>query len=132
MPPSWHRLQNRKPFSCDPATTIVADKFAHIDEIEMENPSYTTAESPSLLRKGTRLVVSVILIGLVLMFSALLFVTILTVGTMIWGYLWWRTRNLRKQMRNHSPVNVEGEMVRGEVIEGEAVRVVDANYRSGH
>jgi len=50
------------------------------------------------------------------------------------GYLWWKTRDLRKQMRNHpfgdeviAGEVIEGEVIRGEVIEGEVIRVVDAS-----
>jgi hypothetical protein len=58
---------------------------------------------------------------------------VIVVAAMLgWAYLWWKTRELRKMMRNHPPgsVTMEREMagddvIRGEVIEGEAVRVVD-------
>ena len=82
----------------------------------MENPIYITTKSPSLLSKVAKIVVSVVLIGLALMFSALLLMVILTVGAMAWGYLWWRTRDLRRQMRKHPPsdVVVEGEVIRRE------------------
>jgi len=71
-----------------------------------------------------------------LMFSVLIFVAVLTVGAMAWGYLWWKTRDLRKQMRNH-PLGeevIEGEVIEGEVIEGEIIksevlRVIDSSYR---
>ena len=78
-----------------------------------------TTKSPNLLSKATKIVVSVALIGLALMFSALLLMVILTVGALAWGYLWWRTRDLRKQMRKHPPSDV---VVEGEVIEGEVIR----------
>lgn len=63
------------------------------------------------------------------MFSALLLAIVLTAGAMVWGYLWWKTRDLRKQMRNQPPFDRSGEVTRGEVIEGEVVRVVDVSYR---
>ena len=85
----------------------------------MKNSIYITTKSPNLLNKVAKIVVSVVLIGLALMFSALLLMVIVTVGAMAWGYLWWRTRDLRKQMRKHSPSEVVDA---GEVIEGEVIR----------
>lgn len=85
----------------------------------MKNSIYITTKSPTLLGKATKIVVSVVLIGLGLMFSALLLMVIVTVGAMAWGYLWWKTRDLRKQMRKHPPSEV---VVEGDVIEGEVVR----------
>ena len=85
----------------------------------MENPIYSTPKSPNLLSKVAKIVVTIVLIGLALMFSALLFVVILTVGAMAWGYLWWKTRDLRKQMRKYSPSDV---VIEGDVIEGEVIR----------
>lgn len=79
-------------------------------------------QCPSLLRKVAGVVITAALIGLALIFSVLLFMAILTVGTMASGYLWRKTRDPRKQMRNHSSRDgvIEGEVIRGEVIEGEA------------
>ncbi|CAH1082202.1 hypothetical protein [Candidatus Nitrotoga sp. 1052] len=91
----------------------------------MGNPIYITTKSPSLLSKVAKIVVTVVLIGLALMFSALLFVVILTVGAMAWGYLWWKTRDLRRQMREYSPndVVIEGDVIEGEVIRSEVNKI---------
>jgi hypothetical protein len=53
----------------------------------------------------------------------MLFAVVLTVGAIAFGYLWWKTRELRKQMRNHSSggVVIEGEVIKGEVIKGEVI-----------
>ncbi|MFZ1547253.1 MAG: hypothetical protein WAT12_09155 [Candidatus Nitrotoga sp.] len=87
----------------------------------MTNRIYITTKSSSLLSKIAKIVVTIVLIGLTLMFSVLFFVVILTVGAIAWGYLWWRTRELRKQMREYPPNNVvmEGEVIEGEVISSE-------------
>jgi hypothetical protein len=85
----------------------------------MKNSIYITTKSPNLLNKVAKIVVSVVLIGLGLMFSALLLMVIVTVGAMAWCYLWWKTRDLRKQMRKYPPSEV---VVEGDVIEGEVVR----------
>ena len=71
------------------------------------------------MSKVAKIVITVVLIGLALMFSVLLFVVILIVGAMAWGYLWWRTRDLRRQMRKYSPSDI---VVKGDVIEGEVIR----------
>lgn len=47
-------------------------------------------------------------------FSLLLFAVIVVVGLLVWAYLWWKTRALRKQMRER-PLG-------GHVIEGEVIR----------
>lgn len=95
-----------------------------------------------LLRKALAFFIAAAMIGVALMFSALLFVVILAVVLMAWIYLWWKTRDLRKQMRDlpnggwpvdagvSDDVIIEEEITRnevfkGEVIEGEVVRVAD-------
>lgn len=99
-------------------------------EMQMENLSYTTTKPASLLRKVAAFFITAALIGLVLMFSVLIFVAVLTVGAMAVGYLWWKTRDLRKQMRNHPLDEVlEGEVIEGEVIKSEVLRVIDSSYR---
>ncbi len=85
----------------------------------MKKPIYITTKSPNLVSKVAKIVVSVALIGLALMFSALLLMVIVTVGVIAWGYLWWRTCDLRRQMRKHPPSDI---VIEGEVIEGEVIR----------
>lgn len=48
------------------------------------------------------------------MVSLLIFAVVLTCGLLIGGYLWWKTRKLRRQMREREPGGrvTEGEMVR--------------------
>ena len=89
----------------------------------MKKPIYITTKSPNLVSKVAKIVVSVALIGLALMFSALLLIIIVTVGVIAWGYLWWRTCDLRRQMRKHPPsdIVIEGEVIEGKVIEGEVI-----------
>jgi len=80
-----------------------------------------------LLRKLVALVVTGALFALVLMFSAVLFVIILVAGTIAGAYLWWKTRKLRKMMRDLSSREERREMraSNDEVLEGEVIRVVD-------
>lgn len=82
-----------------------------------EKLSHTTNKLTRLLRKVVVFVVTAAMIGLALIFSVLLLAVVVTAGAVALGYLWWRTRDLRKQMREHPPGNV--------VIEGEVIREVD-------
>lgn len=86
------------------------------------------AKSSGPLRKLVAFAVTVAMVGLVLMFSAVLFVIILVVGTIAWAYLWWKTRELRKQMRNFQPGPTAREKSASgdDVFEGEVIRVVDS------
>lgn len=99
--------------------------------MQMKYVLNSPAKSPGLLRKLAALIVTVAMVGLVLMFSAVLFAIIIVVGTIAWAYLWWKTRELRKQMRNFPPREVQREekMSDGEVFEGEVIRVVDSQDR---
>jgi hypothetical protein len=96
--------------------------------MQMKYVLNSPAKSPGPLRKLAALVVTVAMVGLVLMFSAVLFAIIIVVGAIAWTYLWWKTRELRKQMRNFSPREVKREekMGDGEMFEGEVIRVVDS------
>ena len=82
----------------------------------MINSIYFNTKSPTLPGKIAKLLVSIVVVGLGLMFSALLLVIIVTAGAMIWGYLWWKSRDLREQMRQYSSsdVVIEGEVIRRE------------------
>lgn len=90
---------------------------------QMENFKRTPTNSPGLLRKLAVFVATLAIVALVLMFSLLVFAVVLVVGAIAWGFLWWKTRNLRKQMRDYPP---GGAVIEGEVIEGEVIRVVNS------
>lgn len=84
-----------------------------------------------MLRKIATFIVTASLLVLGLMFSALLLAVVAVAVVTVWVYLWWKTRNLRRQMRNHQPGSVvfersemEGKTFKGEVIEGEVIREV--------
>jgi hypothetical protein len=92
--------------------------------------SYTSNRPPGLLRKAGAVVATAALAGLALMFSAVLLALLMIIGVAAWAGLLWKTRELRKQMRNFPPPGAQaesgafrGEAHSGEVIEGEAVRV---------
>ena len=62
-----------------------------------------------------------VLLVVAFMFSLLLFAILAAVAVLVWGYLWWKTRELRKQMREQPPG--------GRVIEGEAIRDDESHDR---
>ncbi len=66
---------------------------------------------------------------LALMFSVVLFAVVVTGGLIVWGYLWWKTRNLRKQMRENPPggLVIEGEVIREEVVEDDSAEASRRN-----
>ena len=53
-----------------------------------------------------------------LLFSVVILAVIAVAGTMAWGYFRWKTRELRKTMKEHPPGGV--------VIDGEVIVVDDA------
>ena len=89
----------------------------HTDE---ERPTLTGSEArlsvsaPSLLLTVLTFVSAAVLLVAAFTFSLLVLAILAIVGVLVWGYLWWKTRELRKQMREQPPG--------GRVIEGEAIR----------
>jgi Flp pilus assembly protein TadB len=73
-----------------------------------------SANASGLLGKVLTFASAVVLLVVAFMFSLLVFALLVTVGLLVWGYLWWKTRELRRQMRERPPG--------GHVIEGEAIR----------
>jgi ABC-type nickel/cobalt efflux system permease component RcnA len=87
-----------------------------------------------VLAQVLTLVFSVVALGAAFMFSLVMF-AIVAVAALIFGlFFWWKTRALRKQMReqmlNQSSGTPHFETASdSDVIEGEAVRVVDERSR---
>ncbi len=87
------------------------------------------SKPPSLLHKLVGFLVAVAVAIVALMFSAIFFVVIAVFGLIAWGYFWWKTRGMRKQMREFAaqarsamcecPASNDG------VFEGEVIRVVE-------
>jgi len=85
----------------------------------------------SLLQKVVTFVITTVLVILALTFSVVLVGIVMVVGVLAWSYLWWKTRELRKRMRDfapraertreHDPIRTEA--MGGEVVEGEVTRV---------
>jgi cobalamin biosynthesis protein CobD/CbiB len=100
----------------------------------------SSAQPPGFLGKVLALVATVVLAVVALMFSAVLLAVILVVGAIGFAYLWWKTRAVRRQLREmqkfarNAQAQAEvsrGEVYKGEIIEGEAVRVQETDVRIG-
>lgn len=61
---------------------------------------------------------AVVLVG-AFMLSLVVFAGLLAVGAVVGAYLWWKTRDLRKEMRDI-------QAAQGTIIEGEAIREKDS------
>ncbi|MFA7606131.1 MAG: hypothetical protein WCY08_06065 [Rhodocyclaceae bacterium] len=54
---------------------------------------------PGIVARALAVVATVAIGVLTFMFSIVVFAVVLAVGVIGWGYLWWKTRAIRKQMR---------------------------------
>ncbi len=99
----------------------------------MKHLSGPSSNLPNALRKAAAVIATGALVGVAFMFSAMVLMALLALAGLGSAYLWWKTRELRKQMRNFPPRGgaMEREVFRGEVIEGEAVRVDEPAGGSG-
>ena len=79
-----------------------------------ESDARYSGNAPSLPVKVLTYAFAAALLVAAFMFSLLVFAILVTGGLLAWGYLWWKTRDLRGQMREEPPG--------GRVIEGEAIR----------
>jgi len=76
-----------------------------------------------------RILATIAAVGLfVLAFTMSVFVLAgaLVLGLVAWGWFWWKTRALRRalreQMRNAPPAGREATIIEGTIIEGEVIR----------
>ena len=96
-------------------------------QVRFEIPPPNTQRSP--LRKLAGVIVTIAVAIFALMFSAVFFAVIAVVGLVAWAYIWWKTREVRKQMRafaeQSQSVMREQSASNDEVFEGEVIRVVD-------
>ncbi len=96
----------------------------YTDNSQMINLIYFNTKSPTLPRRIAKLLVSIVLVALGLTFSALILVVIVTAGAMIWGYLWWKSRDLRRHLRQYSHDQYSPDQYSSSnvVIEGEIIK----------
>ena len=99
-------------------------------KIQMKYIFLAPSNSSSPWRKLPALIATVVLVGLVLMFSAVLLAILVLVGAVAWAYLWWKTREVRKQMREFRSREMGPEIKAndGEVFEGQVIKVVDIQH----
>ncbi len=81
--------------------------------ISRNGPRLRTPAS-GLLGKILTAVASAAVLVVAFMLSLLIFATVAAIALVVGGYLWWRTRELRRRMREQPPG--------GRVIEGEVIR----------
>ncbi len=91
-----------------------------------------------LLAQVLTVIVGLVLLTAAFMFSLVFFALVAFAGLLFWMYFMWKTRALRKQLRQRMDEQVRAgafeppvsePVAGGEVIEGEAVRVVDERNR---
>jgi len=96
---------------------------------------------PGLLSRIVGIAVGTVVIAASLLVSVAVFAVLLVVGLVVGGYLWWRTRDLRRQVREQMQAAAEGRAPPGpggwpgrpgtpgasdgRVIEGDFIREVD-------
>lgn len=85
----------------------------------------------SPLRKLAGWTVMAVLAVLALIFSGVVFATVMVAGAIAWVYLWWKTRELRRMMRDFPPCEMQREPATSNdaVFEGEVIRVVESRSR---
>ncbi len=84
-----------------------------------ENPSYR--QPPSLLGRIVAGLLSIGLLVLGFMFSLAALAVVAVLGLALGGWIWWKTRALRKAMREQAAAGIVIEP-EGRVIDGEVVR----------
>jgi Flp pilus assembly protein TadB len=77
----------------------------------------------SLVARIAGVVLAVLAIGAALMFSVVILAGLALAGLTFWGWFWWKTRALRRTMREQMRARGCETPNRADVIEGEAVRV---------
>jgi len=81
----------------------------------------------SLLGKALTFIIGIAFLILAFMFSVVALAVVAVGGTLFAGWLWWKTRKLRKAMREAAPAAAARR--EEQVIEGEFVREASNNER---
>jgi hypothetical protein len=97
--------------------------------MDKQRLGYTSSDSGQsaigrVLTKVAAFAIGLTVLGVALMFSIVFFAVALTLGLIIAGRLWWKTRELRKQMRGYAAARQRaGErIIEGEVIHEQSER----------
>jgi hypothetical protein len=72
-----------------------------------------SGHGPGLIGKVLATLTSAVVLVVAFTISLLVFAAVAAIALVVVGYLWWKTRALRKQMREHPPGGrvIEGELV---------------------
>jgi Flp pilus assembly protein TadB len=79
-----------------------------------------------LLGKSLTFAAAAVLLVATIAISLAVFAVAMMVVLVVGAYIWWKTRDLRKQMRASSS---DGNVIEGEIIEGHVVREVQPRER---
>ena len=78
------------------------------------NPSNTTLAPPlTALKNIFALLAGIVFLVLGFLFSVVLLFVFVALALAVWGFFWWKTRKLRREMRENPP---GGRVIEGEVI----------------
>ncbi len=80
-----------------------------------------------MLRSLPALLAGAVLLVLGVLFSVVLLVVVAVVGLGVWAWLWWKTRKLRRAVRDAASEAPTG----GQIIEGEAIVVEEEHVGVG-
>jgi hypothetical protein len=114
----------------------------------MMNTNFDPArrQPKGVLAQVLTLIFSLVALGAAFMFSLVFFAVLAVAGLIFWLYFWWKTRELRRQIRARQSAGMgggpgapepgagasagpAGAAGSGDIIEGEAVRVADERDR---
>ena len=85
------------------------------------------------MAKTLAFILSAALCVLAFMFSLVALAVVAVIGAGFAGWLWWKTRALRRAMRQHRmPDASQWSSENGQIIEGEAIRTDDPSPAGGH
>lgn len=103
-----------------------------------ESPSFSQQridlqQAPkSLAGKLISLILGIAFLTLAFMFSLVALAVVAVGGVALWGWLWWKTRTIRKQMREQPGQDSHPGFETGRVIDGEVIRETTGNTPSGY
>ena len=94
-----------------------------VRQYRLTGPGGRPAPVTGMLGKLVALVAGTALLVLAFVFSVVLLAALVTGGLVLFGYFWWKTRALRKRLRENPP---GGHVIEGEVIgDREPIRDVE-------
>jgi len=99
-----------------------------------QNSPFRQGTPSGPLAKVVAFVLSAVFLVLAFMFSLVALAVVAVVGVLLGGWLWWKTRALRKQMKEMREANqmAQDRPIRSDqVIEGEFIREVPPGQRLG-